>query len=152
MGAKKVTVIYRSTVDTISAEKVEYDEAVADGVKFMWNTNSIEYIPDKDGKKIVGLKVDQDGTELIVPADKVLIAIGAKPARRIISTTEGIEVDDKGYLITKEKPYGMTTLRGVFAGGDVVHQPATVVLAMKEAKKVVDGIASYVDAVKLLEL
>ncbi len=152
MGAKKVTVIYRSTVDTISAEKLEYDEAVADGVKFMWNTNSIEYIPDKDGKKIVGLKVDQDGTELIVPADKVLIAIGAKPARRIISTTEGIEVDDKGYLITKEKPYGMTTLRGVFAGGDVVHQPATVVLAMKEAKKVVEGIASYVDAVKLLEL
>jgi glutamate synthase (NADPH/NADH) small chain len=152
MGAKKVTVVYRSTVDTISAEKLEYDEAVADGVKFMWNTNSIEYVPDKEGKKIVGLKVDQDGTELIVPADKVLIAIGSKPARRIISTTEGIEVDDKGYLITKEKPYGMTTLRGVFAGGDVVHQPATVVLAMKEAKKVVEGIASYVDAVKLLEL
>ena len=46
----------------------------------------------------------------------------------------------------------MTTLKGVFAGGDVVHQPATVVLAMKEAKKVVEGIASYVDAVKLLEL
>jgi len=44
----------------------------------------------------------------------------------------------------------MTTLNGVFAGGDVVHQPATVVLAMKEAKKVVAGIASYVDAVKLL--
>ena len=43
-----------------------------------------------------------------------------------------------------------TTLNGVFAGGDVVHQPATVVLAMKEAKKVVAGIASYVDAVKLL--
>ena len=46
----------------------------------------------------------------------------------------------------------MTTLNGVFAGGDVVHQPATVVLAMKEAKKVVEGIASYVDAIKLLGL
>jgi glutamate synthase (NADPH/NADH) small chain len=38
----------------------------------------------------------------------------------------------------------------VFAGGDVVHRPATVVLAMKEAKKVAEGIAAYVDAVKLL--
>ena len=46
----------------------------------------------------------------------------------------------------------MTTLNGVFAGGDVVHQPATVVLAMKEAKKAVAGIASYVDAMKLLGL
>jgi glutamate synthase (NADPH/NADH) small chain len=42
--------------------------------------------------------------------------------------------------------------KGVFAGGDVVHRPATVVLAMKEAKKVAEGIAAYVDAVKLLGL
>ena len=48
-------------------------------------------------------------------------------------------------------PYGMTTRRGVFAGGDVVHQPATVVLAMKEAKKVAAGIAAYVEAKKLME-
>ena len=87
-----------------------------------------------------------------MPADKVLVAIGAKPARRIISTTKGIEVNENGYLITSERPYGMTTLKGVFAGGDVVHQPATVVLAMKEAKKVVEGIAAYVDAIKLLGL
>ncbi len=152
MGAKQVTVIYRSTVDTITAEKLEYDAAVADGVKFMWNANSLEYIGDSEGKKLRGLKVEQDGNELIVPCDKVLIAIGAKPAKRIISTTKGIEVNDNGYLITSEKPYGMTTLKGVFAGGDVVHQPATVVLAMKEAKKVVEGISTYVDAIKLLGL
>lgn len=152
MGAKSVTVVYRSTEDTISAEKLEYDAAVADGVKFMWNTSSIEYVGDEEGKKLRGLKVDKEGTELIIPCDKVLIAIGAKPAKRIISTTKGIEVNDNGYLITSQKPYGMTTLNGVFAGGDVVHQPATVVLAMKEAKKVVEGIASYVDAIKLLGL
>ena len=44
----------------------------------------------------------------------------------------------------------MTTRAGVFAGGDVVHGPATVVLAMKEAKKVAEGIAQYVDAKQLL--
>jgi len=39
----------------------------------------------------------------------------------------------------------------VFAGGDVVHRPQTVVLAMKAAKDVAQGIAQYVDAIKLLE-
>lgn len=150
MGAKNVTVIYRGARENISASNLEYEEAVADGVKFMWNTSPMEYIGKDDS--LIGLKVNADDNELIIPADKVLVAIGSKPARRIISTTKGIEVNDNGYLITKEKPYGMTTLKGVFAGGDVVHQPATVVLAMKEAKKVVDGIASYVDAVKLLGL
>lgn len=151
MGAKKVTVVYRSTIDTISAEKLEYESAVADGVKFMWNSTPIEYMGDDNGK-LKGLLIDQDSNEIVLPCDKVLVAIGSKPAKRIISTTKGIEVNDNGYLITKEKPYGMTTLNGVFAGGDVVHQPATVVLAMKEAKKVVAGIASYVDAIKLLGL
>lgn len=148
MGAKNVTVVYRGKLENISAEKAEYESTLADGVKFMWETSPIEYIGENGALK--GLKVDCSGTELIVPADKVLVAIGSKPAKRIISTTKGIEVNDNGYLITKERPYGMTTLNGVFAGGDVVHQPATVVLAMKAAKQVVEGIASYVDAVKLL--
>lgn len=150
IGAKNVTVVYRSTVETISASKIEYEGAVSDGVKFMWNTTPIEYVGDENGR-LKGLKVDCDGNELIIPCDKVLVAIGSKPAKRIISTTEGIEVNEAGYVITKDRPYGMTTLKGVFAGGDVVHQPATVVLAMKAAKKVVEGIAAYVDAKKLLE-
>ena len=45
----------------------------------------------------------------------------------------------------------MTTRKGVFAGGDVVHTPQTVVLAMKEAKEVAKCTAQYVDAVKALE-
>lgn len=44
----------------------------------------------------------------------------------------------------------MTTRPGVFAAGDVVHRPQTVVLAMKAAKDVAVGIAQYVDAIKLL--
>ena len=51
----------------------------------------------------------------------------------------------------QERPYGMTTRRGVFAGGDVVHRPQTVVLAMKAAKDVAQGIAQYVDALKLMK-
>ena len=73
------------------------------------------------------------------------------PASRIVGTTKGIDVDEKGYVIVGDRPKGMTTRRGVFAGGDVVHRPQTVVLAMKAAKEVAVGIAQYVDAIKLLE-
>ena len=79
-----------------------------------------------------------------------LVAIGSRPAARIVNTTEGISVDDDGYIVTRQKPYGMTTKRGVFAGGDVVHKPATVVLAMREAKKVAVGISEFLEAKKLL--
>ncbi len=98
----------------------------------------------------------EDGT--FIPAedgeyfacDCVVLAIGNKPAARIVSTTTGIQVDEKGFVITRERPYGMTTRAGVFSSGDVVHGPATVVLAMKESKKVAAGIAQYVDAKRLI--
>ena len=80
----------------------------------------------------------------------MFLAIGSKPASRIVSTTNGIEVDENGYVIVKDRPYGMTTRTGVFAAGDVVHRPQTVVLAMKAAKDVAVGIAQYVDAIRLL--
>jgi glutamate synthase (NADPH/NADH) small chain len=68
-----------------------------------------------------------------------------------VSTTTGINVDQKGYVLTRENPYGMTTRRGVFAGGDVTNRPATVVHAMQDAKKVAEGIARYIDAMKLMK-
>ncbi len=149
IGAKEVKVIYRRKEEDMPATKSEYEDALKEGVQFYFESAPIAY-NGKDGV-VTGLRVNTPQGELIHDADVVLVAIGSKPARRIVSTTEGIEVDSKGYVITREKPYGMTTLRGVFAGGDVVHQPASVVKAMKEAKKVADGIAAYVDAKKLLE-
>ena len=89
--------------------------------------------------------------ERVEKFDRIYLAIGSRPANRIVSTTAGIEVDEKGYVKVVDRPFGMTTRRGVFAGGDVVHRPQTVVLAMKAAKEVAQGIAQYVDAIKLLE-
>lgn len=83
--------------------------------------------------------------------DRLLLAIGSSPASRIVSTTTGIEVDANGYVVTRENPYGMSTRPGVFAGGDVTNRPATVVHAMRDAKLVAEGIARYVDAVRLME-
>jgi len=74
----------------------------------------------------------------------VIIAVGQKPFARIVSTTTGIKTNAKGYVITENEPYyGMTTREGVFAAGDVVHEPKTVILAMREGRRVAEAIDSY---------
>lgn len=149
MGAD-VTVLYRKTQKDMPAIESEYNEAVAEGVKFAWNTQAIEFIGDDECRlKSVMLQTPEGVHEEAF--DRIFLAIGSRPANRIVSTTAGIDVDDKGYVITQDFPCGMTTRKGVFAGGDVVHRPQTVVLAMKAAKSVAQGIAQYVDAVKLIE-
>lgn len=150
MGAASVSVIYHRTEAEMSATPTEYQEAVNEGIKFLWETSTKEFIGNDDGK-VTGIRADTPEGEKEIPFDRIFLAIGSRPANRIVSTTTGIDVDKYGYVIIKERPYGMTTRKGVFAGGDVVHHPQTVVLAMKAAKQVAAGIAQYVDAVKLLE-
>lgn len=160
LGSANVSVLYRRTEQEITALQAEYQGAVAEGVNFIWLAGPTRFIGQ--AQKLTGLEyevqtIDTDGQlhgtgQLeVLPVNKVILAIGQRPAARIISTTKGIDVSPQGYVITKERPYGMTTRRGVFAGGDVVHEPATVVLAMKEAKKVAAGIAMYIEAKKLIE-
>lgn len=144
------TVIYRKTREEMPAIQSEYDDAVKEGIKFVWQTNAVEFIGDENGN-LKAARLQGPQGETIENFDRVFLAIGSKPASRIVSTTKGIDVDDKGYVIVKERPYGMTTRAGVFAAGDVVHRPQTVVMAMKAAKDVSVGIAQYVDAIKLLQ-
>lgn len=151
MGAKKVTIISNETIDKMPANQFEYDFAVKEGANFLWQTDTREFISDESSEYVGGIRANTPEGEKIYKFDRILLAIGSRPANKIVSTTTGIDVDDTGYVIAKEKPYGMTTRKGVFAGGDVVHQPQTVVLAMKDAKLVASGIAQYVDAVKLLK-
>lgn len=159
LGAASVTVAYRKTEQELTADRTEYEAAKQKGVEFAWLV-SPEGIVGKN--KVKGLEcsvqrltsdhqLEDTGERITLAADVIVLAIGQRPAARIVSTTQGIEVDRNGYVVTRERPYGMTTRRGVFAGGDVVHEPATVVLAMKEAKKVAAGIAQYIEAKKLLE-
>lgn len=176
-GAKSVTIVYHKTEAEVSAFPSEYEAAVSEGVQFKFLSQPIAYFNKKqmravnkvrrqttaaDETTLAGLlvqnivKTDEgkfvaEGGQEVLPCDCVILAVGQKPAARIVSTTKGIQVDERGFVITRERPYGMTTRAGVFSSGDVVHGPATVVLAMKESKKVAAGIAQYIDAKKLLE-
>ncbi len=151
MGAAEVTVVYHRTINEMSALRAEYDDAVAEGVKFLWNSSIIN-IEGGDGPKLKSVTIKSGGETITVPAEHVIQAVGSVPAARIVSTTTGIDVDGKGYVLTRDTPYGMTTRAGVFAGGDVTNRPATVVHAMQDAKQVAEGIAKYIDAIKLMEI
>ena len=176
-GAKNVTVVYHKSEAEVSAFQNEYNAAVQEGIQFSFLKQPIAYFNKKQMRALnnirrQGEKVDEtqvaglllqnitktpegefvsEGGQEVLPCDCVILAVGQKPAARIVSTTEGIQVDNRGFVITRERPYGMTTRAGVFSSGDVVHGPATVVLAMKESKKVAAGIAQYIDAKKLIE-
>lgn len=176
-GAKNVTVVYHKSEAEVSAFQNEYNAAVQEGIQFSFLKQPIAYFNKKQMRALnnirrQGEKVDEtrvaglllqnitktpegefvsEGGQEVMPCDCVILAVGQKPAARIVSTTKGIQVDNRGFVITRERPYGMTTRAGVFSSGDVVHGPATVVLAMKESKKVAAGIAQYVDAKKLIE-
>lgn len=151
IGAAHVTIIYHRNIERMAALRAEYDDAVAEGVEFLWNT-SVKKVNGGEGTRLRSVIIETEGRERELPLDRLILAVGSAPAARIVSTTHGIEIDDKGYVLTRERPYGMTTRRGVFAGGDVTNRPATVVHAMQDAKRVAEGIAQYIDAVKLLEL
>lgn len=148
LGASEVTIVYHRDIEKMSALRAEYNDAVAEGVEFLWNS-SITKI-NGDGEHIADIDIETEGTTATVAADKVILAVGSRPASRIVSTTTGIEVDEKGYVLTRETPYGMTTRKGVFAGGDVTGNQATVVHAMQDARAVAAGIAAYVDALTLM--
>lgn len=151
IGAAEVTVVYHRTVNEMSALRAEYDEAVAEGVKFLWKSSITKIEGNEDSAKLTAVEINTDGSTARYDADHVIMAVGSVPAARIVSTTEGIDVDAKGYVLTSDTPYGMTTRTGVFAGGDVTNRPATVVHAMRDAKLVAEGIMQYIDAIKLIQ-
>jgi glutamate synthase (NADPH/NADH) small chain len=138
------------------ASDKEYAEALHEGVRFAFET-SVTRIHGEDAVTGITLQnfarqvrgrestvVPLPGTEQLVPCDKVIIAVGQKPFARIVSTTTGIKTNANGYVITETEPYyGMTTRAGVFAAGDVVHEPQTVILAMREGRRVAEAIDAF---------
>ena len=158
--AASVTIINRDRESHIAALASEVAMAREEGVKFLSLRSPVELIGEYFVTGVLCRVIDDPGEtkELvptdkttILPANKVIIAIGQRPASRIIGSTKGIEVDKAGYVKTRDIPYGMSMRSGVFSGGDVVNGPATVVKAMKDAKLVAKGIAQYVEAKKLME-
>ena len=143
-GAREVTVYTHSEKVRASVREVEY--AQIDGVNFEYCKSPVEHtdkgpifadiIINEDGEKMV-----QAGTEKLYPADTTFIAVSQGPKDKIVSTTQGIDVNQRGLITVDEN--GKTTRNGIFAAGDVVNGAKTVVEAVKFSKAVADAMDEY---------
>ena len=137
-GVREVTIMYRKGMENIPASKHEVECAKIDGVKFELYKEPIEIT--QEGVKYRA--TDESNEEGMLEADSVFIAISQNPKDYIVQNNRSIEVDGKGLVVTDED--GMTTMRGVFASGDVVTGARTVVEAVEFSKRVAISIEEYI--------
>ena len=146
-GSRTVTVYARSS--TVSASPRELDYLLADGAELLYGMG-IQKIT-ADGPIFIRRTFNEAGEIVseseptLFPADSTIIAISQQPKDKLVSTTAGLDSNEKGLLETDES--GQTTREGIFACGDVVTGPLNVVETVKAAKKVADSMRAYLERV-----
>lgn len=148
-GCEKVTVFSRNDHLAASPKEVEY--AKIDGVDFVVHVEPIGIVD----KGVVMIELECDGyghlepiigTEKLYEADSTIIAISQGPQDRIVSTTSGLDTNERGLLVTNS--FGETTRDGLFASGDVVSGAKTVVEAVNYSKLVADAMDKYMQGLE----
>jgi glutamate synthase (NADPH/NADH) small chain len=160
-GAKAVTCAYRRDEANMPGSKREVANAKEEGVQFLWNRQPVEIVGEGrvEGVKVVttemgppdarGRRTPQvvEGSEEIIPADRVLIAFGFRPNPQPWFAQHGIEVDERGRV--KAPANGQykyqTSNAKVFAGGDMVRGSDLVVTAVWEGRQAAEGILDYLN-------
>ncbi len=157
LGAEKVYVIYRRSLEELPARAEEVEHAMEEQIEFKTLTNPVRIVGDDDDNvcaiECVSMELGEpdasgrrkpvtiEGSEHLIDVDCVIIAIGTSPNPLIKTTTPGLDVDSRGRIIADEM--GRTSLSGVFAGGDTVTGAATVIKAMGAGKKAAEAIDEY---------
>ena len=95
--------------------------------------------PDASGRRRPIVKPDSEHT---IEVDCVIMSLGTSPNPLIKSTTSGLNTESWGGIIVDDN--GLTSVEGVYAGGDAVTGAATVILAMGAGKTAAAGIDEYI--------
>ncbi len=167
LGAEKVYIVYRRSMEELPARREEVEHAMEEGIEFLLLNNPTEIIgyrnendkrdpkngfvtgmrcikmelgePDERGRR---RPIEVAGSEYLLPVDTVVMSIGTSPNPLIKDTTRGLEINRWGGIIVDEAT-GKTSLEGVYAGGDAVTGAATVILAMGAGKTAAAAIDEY---------
>ena len=167
LGAEKVYIVYRRSMEELPARREEVEHAIEEGIEFMLLNNPVEIIgynnpddrrdpkngfvkamkcikmelsePDESGRRKA---VEVPNSEFILDVDAVIMSIGTSPNPLIKSTTVGLEINKWGGIIVEETT-NKTSLDGVYAGGDAVTGAATVISAMGAGKVAGQAIDEY---------
>ncbi len=154
----EVSIIYRRARDQMPAREEEIHHAEEEGIIFNLLTNPVRWIGDENNyvkaaecvKMELGEPDDSGrrrpipikGSEHIVEADTVIIALGTMPRKFIAETTPDLKTSDWGTFLVEEET-GATSKKGVFAGGDIVTGSATVIKAMGAGRVAAKAINEY---------
>lgn len=159
MGAEKVYIVYRRSMDEIPARAEEIHHAIEEGIDFQLLKNPVAVLGDEKGY-VTGLEcvemelgepdasgrrrpVPKEGSNFVLDVDCVIMAIGTKLNKLILETTENLEANSRGGIGAGDD--AATNREGVFAGGDAVTGAATVILAMGAGKTAAESIDKYLE-------
>ena len=161
LGAE-ATIVYRRSEKELPARVEEVHHAKEEGIEFKMLTNPTAVLgdekgwvralncvemalgePDESGRRS---PVVVEGSDFEIECDVVVMALGTSPNPLIASTTEKLETNRRGCIVADD--WGVTSRKGVFAGGDAVTGAATVILAMGAGRKAAAAIDRYVRGVE----
>jgi glutamate synthase (NADPH/NADH) small chain len=158
LGAKQVVCLYRRTRAESPARLEELEHAEEEGIDFRWLNAPVEIYGNEEGL-VTGVRVIKmelgepdssgrrrpvpiEGSEYDIELDTIIMGIGQGPNPLVTKSTEGLNLNRWGNIIVDEETM-MTSIPGVFAGGDIVTGAATVILAMGAGKQASAGIDAY---------
>ena len=170
LGAENVYIIYRRGMAELPARKEEVEHAEEEGIIFHTLTNPVEILPtdvtdprDPNYGWVAGIRCVKmelgepdasgrrspiviEGSEFDIPMDCVIMSLGTSPNPLLKATTPGLETQKRGQIIADE--HSLTSIEGVYAGGDAVTGAATVILAMGAGKTAAAAIDKYIQEKK----
>jgi glutamate synthase (NADPH/NADH) small chain len=158
LGASSARIVYRRSRPEMPARAEEVHHAEQEGVEFEFQVSPLAIEGDADrwvtGLRCIDTQLGEpdasgrrsptpiEGSERVIPCDTVVVAVGTRANPLLTSSSPDLAVTDRGYLFADE--HGMTSLPGVFAGGDIVRGSATVILAMADGKRIAATIDEYI--------
>jgi glutamate synthase (NADPH/NADH) small chain len=154
----EVHIVYRRSPAEVPARLEEVHHAEEEGVIFDFLTNPVEILGDDKGA-VRGMRcirmelgdpdesgrrspVPIQGSEFEMEVDQVIMALGTSPNPLVFINADGLERSRHGTVIANQDT-GRTTMKGVWAGGDVVTGAATVISAMGAGKRAAADIDCY---------
>lgn len=163
LGADEVICVYRRTRAESPARLEELEHAEEEGIDFRWLSAPLEVFGNEEGF-VTGMRIQRmelgepdssgrrrpvpiPGSEYEIPIDTVVAAIGQGPNPVATRSTPGLELNRWGNIVVDAETM-MTSIPGVFAGGDIVTGAATVILAMGAGRQAARGIQAWLGQVR----
>jgi glutamate synthase (NADPH) small chain len=157
LGAESSMIVYRRTRKEMPARAEEIHHADEEGIQFEFLVAPVEVLGNEKkwvtGLKCVRMQLGEPdasgrarpivipGSEFVVPCDVVVVAVGTRANPLLTATCPDLKLNKWGNIIVDDK--GMTSIPGVFAGGDIVRGAATVILAMGDGKRAAKAMDEY---------